>query len=184
MSNTSFYNREELLQMGFKSLGENVLISSNANFYSPETIEIGNNTRIDDFCLLTGRVIIGNYVHVSAYTSLYGKYGIELKDYSGLSPRVTIFSASDDFYGEYAVGPLLPQNITNVQGSKVTIGKYVQVGSGCTVLPGVQIDEGAAVGAMSLVNKNIPEWKIAAGIPAKIINERKKELVNKINSIR
>ncbi len=115
MSNTSFYNREELLQMGFKSLGENVLISSNANFYSPETIEIGNNTRIDDFCLLTGRVIIGNYVHVSAYTSLYGKYGIELKDYSGLSPRVTIFSASDDFYGEYAVGPLLPQNITNVQ---------------------------------------------------------------------
>ncbi len=181
---TSFLSGTELKKIGFKSYGEHILISKYASFYSPEKMILGNHVRIDDFCLLSGEITIGNYVHISAYTALYGRYGIELKDYSGLSPRVTIFSASDDFSGEYAVGPLLPQNITHVQGGKVIIDKYVQVGSGSVILPDIHIHEGTAIGAMSLINKNISAWKIAAGIPAEIIKDRKKELIHKINSIR
>jgi galactoside O-acetyltransferase len=180
---TSFLSDIELKEIGFKSYGKNILISKRAAFYSPEKMVLGDHVRIDDFCILSGKITIGNYVHISAYTALYGKYGIELKDYSGLSPRVIIFSASDDFSGEYAVGPLLPQGITNVYGGKVIIDKYVQVGSGSIIFPDIHIHEGAAIGAMSLINDSIPAWKITAGVPAKIIKDRKKELINKISTI-
>jgi serine acetyltransferase len=51
---TSFLSREKLMEIGFKSIGENVLLSSKASIYGPENIEIGNNVRIDDFCILSG----------------------------------------------------------------------------------------------------------------------------------
>jgi len=180
---TSFLSLKELKSLGFKSYGDNVYISRHACFYTPELMEIGDNVRIDDFCLLSGHIKIGNYVHISAYSALYARNGIELKDYSGLSARVTIFSASDDFSGKYADGPLLPTETRNVIGSKVIISKYVQVGSGCTIFPGVHLHEGAAIGAMSLIQKDIPAWKIAIGIPAKVLKDRKKELIQKINDI-
>ena len=60
----SFYSDEELKKIRFKSLGENVLISKKASIYSPEKIIIGNNVRIDDFCILSGNIQIGNHVHI------------------------------------------------------------------------------------------------------------------------
>ena len=48
-----FYSREQLEKIGFKSLGENVLISDKTSIYSPENISIGNNVRIDDFSVLS-----------------------------------------------------------------------------------------------------------------------------------
>lgn len=48
-----FYTREELERIGFKSIGENVLISDKTSIYSPQNISIGNNVRIDDYCVLS-----------------------------------------------------------------------------------------------------------------------------------
>lgn len=48
-----FYSREQLEKIGFKSLGENVLISDKTSIYSPENISIGNNVRVDDFSILS-----------------------------------------------------------------------------------------------------------------------------------
>jgi acetyltransferase-like isoleucine patch superfamily enzyme len=59
----------------------------------------------------------------------------------------------------------------------VHLGKHVIVGTGSTILPGVTIGEGAAIGAMSLVTKDIQPWKIAVGIPAKEIKERDRGLL-------
>ena len=56
MSQNSFYNPEEVLQLGFKSVGENVLISRFARFYGIGNMEIGNNVRIDDFSILSGKI--------------------------------------------------------------------------------------------------------------------------------
>ena len=49
----SFYSKEELKEIGFKKYGENVLISRKTSIYNPEKIIIGNNVRIDDFCILS-----------------------------------------------------------------------------------------------------------------------------------
>lgn len=75
----NFYNKEELKQIGFKSIGEDVLISKKASIYSPKSIIIGDHVRIDDFTILSGNITIGNYVHISAFVSLYGRFGIEIR---------------------------------------------------------------------------------------------------------
>ena len=102
---------------------------------------------------------------------------LEMENFTGLSPRCTIFSASDDFSGEYLISPMVNEKYTNVTGGKVIIKKYSQLGSNCVVLPNVTIEEGVAVGAMSLINKSLSSWKIYAGIPAKCIKDRSKKLL-------
>lgn len=173
----SFYSQEELSSIGFKAIGHNVFISRFARFYGIENIELGNNVRIDDFCILSGEIKLGNYIHISAYSALYGRFGIEMEDYTGLSPRCTIISASDDFSGNYLIGPMVDTNFTNVTGGKVLIKRYSQLGSNCIVFPTVTINEGVSVGAMSLINHNLDEWKIYKGIPAVYYKDRSKNLL-------
>lgn len=179
----NFYNKEELDELGFKSLGSNVLISKKASIYNPEEITIGSNVRIDDFCILSGKIKIGNYVHISAYTTLYGRYGIDIGNFCGCSPRCTLFSATDDFSGEFMVGPLVPEKYTNVTNGKVILKDFVQIGCNSIVMPNIIVNEGSAVGALSFVNKNLDSWGIYAGIPAKKKKERSKNILNIVKSI-
>lgn len=174
----SFYTQQELELIGFKELGNSVIISRKASFYGIEKMKIGSNVRIDDFCILSGEITLGSNIHISAYCALYGTYGIEMEDFTGLSPRCTVFSASDDFSGEYFISPMANKKYTNVQGGKVLIKRYSQLGVGCVVLPKVTIEEGTAVGAMSLINLSLDGWGIYAGVPAKRIKERSKGLLN------
>lgn len=174
----SFYAKDELDEIGFKSVGDNVLISRYARFYNPGTIIIGNNVRIDDFCILSGDIVLNDYIHISAFCGLYGKYGIEIDSYSGLSPRCTIFSATDDFSGDYLIGPMVDPDLSNVTGGKVILKKYCQIGAGSVIFPDITIDEGVAVGAMSLINKSLREWSIYAGIPCKFVKLRSKKLLD------
>jgi galactoside O-acetyltransferase len=174
---TSYYSKEELKKIGLKSYGENVYISKKASFYGVKNISIGSNVRIDDFCILSGNIQIGSYIHISAFCALYGKNSIIMRDYSGTSPRVIIFSATDDFGGEYMIGPMVPENLTNITGGPVILEKYVQVGSGSIIMPDVTIHEGAVVGVLSLVKTNLEKWTINAGIPAIAIKNRKNNVI-------
>lgn len=180
MTNTpcSFYSLEELSRLGFKRLGENVLISRFARFYGIERIEIGNDVRIDDFCILSGNITLGSHIHISAYTALYGRFGILMEDFTGISPRCTIFSASDDFSGEYMISPMVPDKLTNVSGGKVIIKRFAQIGANSVILPNVILNEGAVVGAMSLVKNPINAWEIHGGCPAKLIKLRNKNILS------
>ena len=174
---TSFYSEQELKKIGFKSFGRNVKISRFARFYEVEKISLENDVRIDDFCILSGKITIGNFVHISAYVALYGKGGIKINDFAGISPKSVIFSATDDFSGNYMVGPLIPDYLVNVIKKGVIIEKFVQIGAASIVLPGVILEEGVATGAMSLINKSIPKWTIVAGIPCKKIKERNHKIL-------
>lgn len=173
----AFYTREELEKIGFKLLGENVLISDKCSIYSPEKIEIGNNVRIDDFCILSGNIKIGNYIHIAAYSALYGGTEIIMEDFSGLSARGLVYSASDDYSGEFLTNPMIPKKYRGVSKAKVVFKKHSLVGAGSIVLPGVILEEGTSVGANSLIIKSTQEWSIYAGSPAKKIKDRKKELL-------
>lgn len=168
----AFLSIEQLKLLGLKSFGENVLISDKASIYSPQLISIGSNVRIDDFCILSGEITLGSYIHIAAYSALYGKFGIEMEDFTGLSPRCTIFSATDDFSGEYLISPMVPEEFTNVTGGKVTIQRLSQIGAGSVVLPNITIAEGTAVGSMSMVNKSTDKFGTYIGIPVKRIKDR------------
>lgn len=179
--NTSFFSREELLGIGFQSVGENVLISRFARFYSVRSISIGNHVRIDDFCILSGDINIGSYVHISAFCAMYGRFGITMGDYSGLSPRTTVFSATDDFSGDHLIGPMVPQECIHVIGGGVSIGKHCQLGASNVVLPAVTIGEGVATGALTLVNRDLNPWSVYLGIPARFHAARSRDLLKFVN---
>ena len=175
---TSFYSQKEVNKLGFAKVGNKVLISRNTSFYGISNMSIGDNVRIDDFCILSGKIIIGSNVHISAYNGLYGAYGIELMDYSGISPRCTLFSASDDFSGDSLIGPLIPKEYQKIIGGKIILEKYSQLGAGTIVLPNCKIAEGSVTGSMTLVTKSLDEWGIYSGIPAKLRKVRSKKLLN------
>lgn len=172
-------NKEELKK--FKFAGENVLISSKASFHNIENISIGNNTRIDDFCVLsagTGGIFIGNNVHIAVYTSLIGKGKITIADFANISSKVSIYSSNDDYSGEFMTNPTIPEQFTKVTHKDVFIGKHVIIGSGSIILPGVKILDGVSIGSLSLVKEDCDSFYIYAGIPAKKIGERSKNLLN------
>ena len=177
---TSFYSAEELQALGFKSIGSNVLISRKTSIYGISRISIGNNVRIDDFCVLSAGkkgIQIGNFVHLAVFVSLMGEGKITLQDYSGLSSRVSVYSSNDDYSGEFMSNPTVPAVLTNVTHADVTLEKHALVGSGTIILPGVTLNEGAVVGALSLVNKDCEAFYIYAGNPAKKIIRRSKDLL-------
>lgn len=177
---TSFYSEKELHALGLKSIGKNIFLSRKASIYLPETISIGNNVRIDDFCVLSGKIVLGNNIHISAYCALYGANGIELKGDCGISPQSIIFSAMDDFLGDYLIGPVYPSSLTNVTGGKVVMERFTQLGANTIVFPNIIIKEGAVTGAMTLVNKNLEEWTINTGIPVNKSRPRRKGLLDKV----
>lgn len=174
---TSFYTEKELQNLGFKSIGINCKISKKASFYGTSNISIGNNVRIDDFCILSGCIVLGNNIHISAYVALYGAKGIILEDFTGISPRSTIYSAMDDFSGEYLIGPIHDESLTNVLGGMVVVKKYSQIGCNSVIFPNLTIGEGCVIGACSMVKESKEDWSICYGIPAKRIKDRKKDLL-------
>lgn len=177
---SSFYTKDELLELGFLSVGENVKISKKSSFYNTERIEIGNHVRIDDFCAISacsdGFVKIGNRVHIGAYCFIEASAGVTFDDFSGLSARCTIYGSSDDYSGEYMTNPCVPMELRKCESKHVHLKRHVVVGTGATIMHGVTIGVGSAVGSMSLVTKDVPDGKIVFGIPAKVIKNRSSKL--------
>lgn len=181
---TSYYLSEELNNLGFKSIGHNVLISKKTSIYSPKNISIGNNVRIDDFCIISGNITFGNHIHIAAGCLLFGgEAGITMESGSGVSSRCAVYAESDDYSGKFHSNPTYNISLRHITGGGVHLGKYAIIGSGCTILPNVVIGEGVAIGAMSLVNRSLEAWKIYAGIPCKYIKERRKDLLTLDDSI-
>lgn len=170
---TSFYTEQELRTLGLKSFGENVLISRKCSIYGADKISVGNHVRIDDFCILSGNIVFHDYIHLSAYAALFaGSALIEIDNYCAISSRTVIYAESDDYSGEGMTNPMVPDKYRNVQSAPVYIKKHAIIGSGCTVLPGITVEEGTSVGAMSLINRDTRAWTINAGIPCRYIRER------------
>jgi len=171
---------KQITEMGFASFGKNVLLSDKASYYNCKNIRLGNNIRIDDFCVLSagvGGIDIGNYIHIAVFSSLIGAGNISLADFSNISSKIAIYSSNDDYSGAAMTNPTVPTEFTNVHHADVKIGRHVIIGAGSIILPGVTLEEGVAVGALSLVKKDCQAFGIYTGSPAKKIGERKHDLL-------
>lgn len=172
--------RLELEKMGFASLGENVFISDKASLYNCKNIAVGSNVRIDDFCVLSAGpegISIGDYVHIAVFTLLIGKAKITISNFCNLSSRVSIYSSSDDYSGISMTNPMIPDEYKHVDHKEVFLGKHVIVGCSSVILPGTFLEEGVAIGALSLVTKTCHPFGIYAGIPVRRIKERHQDLL-------
>lgn len=162
-----------------KSCGKNVKIYPLAKIVNPEVVSIGDNVIIDDFVFLAGGkgVEIGNYVHIASFSSITGGGKFIMEDFSGLSSGCRIYTGTEDFSGSSLTNPTIPPKFRNVIRSFVTIRKHVILGANTVVLPGVVIGEGAAIGAASLVVKDVKPWTICVGSPVRVLRSRPKEKI-------
>lgn len=173
-----YYDENRLRDFGFKSLGRNVRIAKNCNIVGIANISIGDNVRIDAFSTIiaagSGHLSIGSYVHIGGYSAIFAGSGVVMEDFSGISQGVKIYSKSDDYSGMFMTNPTVPKEYTGVVEGLVSIGRHAIIGSQSIIMPGVQVSDGTAIGANSLVTKNTDEWSIYFGSPAKKIKNRKR----------
>ncbi|MER9216276.1 acyltransferase [Mesorhizobium sp. M0663] len=178
--NSSYLSENELLDVGFLEMGKNVMIAKTCIITGEGNIRIGNDVRIDENVVIScpiGSITIGNHVHIASGCYLSGSGTIKLDDFSGLAPGARIFSATDDYTGEYLTNRTVPQEFLNVTFAPVHLGKHVIIGSGTVVLPGCNVGEGSSVGALSLVTKALDSWGVFCGIPAKRLKARSRKLL-------
>lgn len=174
MSNEEYFSENELFKKGI-TFGSNVFVHRSVIFFG-NNVELGHDVRIDCFSLITSdeKVKIGNNVHLAPGVYIFGTAGVEIGSYCGISSRCVIYSTSDDYSGGYMTNPTLPNEFRNVKAAAVRLNKHVIIGSGSVIMPGVTINAGASIGALSYVNKNIPEYMIVSGNPLRKIGYRNK----------
>ena len=169
---------EELMSYGFKSLGKGVLISDKASIYNSDEIDVGDFSRIDDFCVISGKVRFGRNVHVTPGCLVAGGVeGIIFDDFTTLAYHVQVFTQSDDYSGHTMTNSTVPSKYKNERKETVVIKKHSIVGAGSVIMPGVTLEEGTSVGAMSLVLQSTEAWGVYVGSPAKRIRDRSQGLL-------
>ncbi len=174
----AYLDPDQLSRLGLRHLGCNVKISDRASIHNADQIEIGDHSRIDDFCVLSGRVVMGRNVHLAVHVNIAGgSEGVFIDDFSGISYGSQVFSQSDDYSGAFLTGPTLPLKYRRESKLPVHIGRHSIVGAGSLIMPGVDLGEGSAIGAGSLVTRSTPPWSICVGSPAKRVKARSREML-------
>ncbi|BCG64775.1 MAG: dTDP-4-amino-4,6-dideoxygalactose transaminase [Methyloprofundus sp.] len=174
----AFLNDEQLKKMHFKTLGHNVRISDKASIHNASQIELGDNSRIDDFCVISGKVSLGRNVHIAVFCNVAGgDKGIVFEDFSGLAYGCHVFTQSDDYTGRTLTNPTVPEKYKREAKKAIVIGRHSIVGTNSLIFPGVVLAEGTAVGALSMITKSTEEWSVYVGNPAKRVKARKRDLL-------
>jgi len=165
--------------MNFKSIGKDVIIWPLAKLVFSELIEIGNSVIIDDFTFIVGGeyTSIGNFIHIASFVSITGGGKFIIEDFSNIGTGSKILTGTDDFLGGSLSNGAVPMEYRNVTRSIVHIKKFSAIGANTTILPGVTIGEGAAIGANSLITKDCEPWTVYYGSPVKPIKDRPKSII-------
>lgn len=176
---SGYFGSLELAEMGFAHVGDNVQIAKTCTIIGLSKISLDDHVRIDAACsiIATGPISFEGRNHIGAFCHLVGRGGLKLGKYVGLSQRVSIYTASDDYSGASLTNPTVPEKFTNCAVASVELGRHVIVGSGAVILPGASIGEGSSVGALSLVHRPLDAWGVYSGVPARRLKERSRDLL-------
>lgn len=172
-----FLSRWELDALGLASCGSDVAIDRAALLLNPGRIAVGSHVRIDAFSILSAGpdgITCGDHVHIAAGAMVFGGGGaVVFEDFSGLSGRVCLYTATDDFREGHLTNPTVPAEFRKVRCGPVVLRRHAVVGAGAVILPGVELGFGSAVGALSLVRSSVPECAVVAGNPARSLARRR-----------
>jgi acetyltransferase-like isoleucine patch superfamily enzyme len=156
----------------YYSLKYHCYVSLQSRVQLTRKIRFGKGTVIKPYAILQtqgGMISIGKNCAISSFNHIStGVKDITIGDNVRLGPHVTILGGSRNFQSR--------DLLIVEQGSysdPVLIEEDVLVGAGVVILPGVTIGQGAVIGAMSLVNCDVPPYSILAGVPGRVIKERK-----------
>ena len=146
-------------------IGQYSYLDANQSF-----VRLGNDVHLARFCTLRGGergITVHDNVGINKFTYLDGNGGLEIGSDTLLSPGVQCLSGNHIFDD-----PDVPIKYQGTAYGKVTIGEDCWLGTNAILLPGVTIGRGAVIGAGAVVTKDIPDYGIALGVPAKVVGHR------------
>lgn len=157
-----------------KRLGENVRLYPLVRIASPQTVEIGDGSQIDDFTFIYGGkgVSLGRFNHFASFVSVIGGGELVTEDYVGVATGARLITGTHH-YGEGArISPLIPEEQQHVIRGRIVLEKDVFVGANAVIHPNVTIGEGAIIGSCGLVLHDVEPWTINVGVPVRKIGMR------------
>ena len=174
-----FLSPSKLAEMPFRSIGRDVLIHERVTLVGIENISIGSHVRIDPevIMLATGPLTIGCYTHIAACVFIAAKSGFQMKNFANIAHGARIYTINDDYSGELLMGPTIPPELLSLNACPVIMEEHANIGAGAVVMPGVTMSEGSVLGALSLLTKTTEPWTIYAGIPAKPLKLRRRDVI-------
>ena len=165
--------------------GKNTKIYPGAKIIAAK-FSIGDNAIIDDFVLITSDSLIGDHVHIGAFTSVLGRGFFVMAPFSGLSTGVRVFTSHDEFKGGGLTNPTIPAKFRappmEPVDPLVVIGEHAIVGANSVILSGSAIGDGAVVGANSLVKGFLEPWTVNAGNPTRVVGRRDEKSVREMQA--
>ena len=188
--------RTSVWMKGYLRLKYDCYISRKAELFCPETIKLSSGVYIERYCLINYRntsdlditVRIGKNTSILAYAILNPQDSkIEIGDNCSINPFCRLCGGGGLTIGnDVRVGtgciflpmnhifenPNVPIRLQGENRKGILIGNDVWFGAYVKVLDGVTIGDGCVIGAGSVVNKNIPPYSVAAGVPVRIIKKR------------
>ena len=176
----------------FRATGRGIIFGKGIALRHPKKITLGDRVAIDDYVLLDASgagkegIIIGNEVIISRNCVIQGKTGmVSIGDKTDIGCNCIFSSVTGIFIGHSNLiagncyiggGQYLSDRLDMTmmdQGlyseGPIFIGDDVWFGAGTVVLDGVRVGNGCIIGAGAIVTKDLPEYSIAAGAPARVI---------------
>ncbi len=168
--------RELWYRMRLREMGTCVLLDEGVRIDDPARISISDYVWIDRNVTLMagwGSISVGRRVHVAENVMIVGGGGVEIGDYAAIARGASLYSHSEAIEGGKRLsGPMIPEEFKGMKTAPIRVGKDALVGVNAVVFPGVTIGEGAIVGANSVVNRDVQDWQIVYGAPARPVATR------------
>jgi len=163
---TGAFSREQLARVG-----THVIFEAGVLVFHPEQIEIGENVYVGHQTILKGyyknRMVIGDDTWIGQQCFFHSAGGLVIGRGVGIGPGVKILTSNHQDPGRER--PIMEGTL---ELGPVHIGDGSDLGVGTVVLPGVTIGQGVQVGAGAVVTQDLPDFCVAAGVPARVLRLR------------
>ena len=151
----------------------NLYVENNVKFMRyPKNIYLGDNIYIKENvkicpCNKKSKIIIGSNTTIGYNSLIFSSKQIKIGNDCLIAPNVHFVDTNHQYRKNKKI------NLQKNKSKKIQVGNDVHIGSGCVILPGSIIEDGAVIGARSVVRGKLKKHTINAGIPAKKIKNRK-----------
>lgn len=156
----------------FASYGSHVVIEPGVLIFHPENISLGDGVYVGHNTILKGyhwnTMQIGAGTWIGQQCFFHSAGGITIGEDVGIGPGVKILTSTHDI--TELDRPII--QASHLITKPVTIKEWSDIGVNAIIMPGVTIGRGAQIGAGAVVTKDVPDFEVWGGIPAKLIKKR------------